>query len=472
MASADDAFMKSLNDTSVVDKAGTGLVERFFTAVLGKKARQEFTAYLPDADEIEETPVAGGYPITLYTLVALMAALLLWAALTEIDQVVTTRGRLISTVPNIVIQSIETAQIQTINVTIGQVVKKGEVLATLEPTFITSDLAQVKDRLQSLDAQVSRLESQQAGKPYKISGNGDQQLQSGLDSEREQGYRSRIQRFDENIARIKSSRLSNDTEVSGLERRVESLKEIEEMNAVLLAKQFQSKKSLLESRDKRLEIERELINAKNRANELLRELQGTEADKNAFIKEYRQKNVEDLVNAKRERDGLKEQLAKVNRRSNLIQIISPEDGVVLEVAKVSKGSVIREAETLLSLVPARGNLEAEIKIDPSEISTISLHNTVRVKVDSYPFQKYGIIQGNLIKLSHDVVNDTDPARQGQGIYVGRVALMEFDKDMNTPEFKIMPGMSLTAEVVTTKKRILSYLLYPIMKSKDEAINEQ
>lgn len=464
--------MKLLNETPVAGKPSTGLIERFFTAILGKKAREEFTAFLPDADEIEETPVAGGYPITLYTLFALMAALALWAGLTEIDQVVTTRGRLISTVPNIVIQSIETAQIQTINVTIGQVVKKGEVLATLEPTFITSDLAQVKDRLQSLDAQVSRLESQQAGKAYKHSGNGDQELQSGLDIERVQGYRSRLQRFDENIARIKSSRLSNETEVNGLERRVESLKEIEEMNAVLLAKQFQSKKSLLESRDKRLEIERELINAKNRANELLRELQGTEADKNAFVKEYRQKNVEDLVNAKRERDGLKEQLAKVNRRSNLIQIISPEDGVILEVAKVSKGSVIREAETLLTLVPARGNLEAEIKIDPSEVSTIALHNTVRVKVDSYPFQKYGIIKGDLIKLSHDVVNDPDPAKQGQGVYVGRVALKEFDKDMNTPEFKIMPGMSLTAEVVTTKKRILSYLLYPIMKSKDEAINEK
>ena len=466
--------MKQIENASLAapETSPAGFFERMTTLLLGKKARQEFTVYLPDADEIEETPIASGYPITLYTLVALIASLALWAALTEIDQVVTTRGRLISTVPNIVIQSIETAQIQTINVTIGQVVKKGEVLATLEPTFITADLTQVKDRLQSLDAQVSRLEAEQTGKPYQGNGNGDQQLQSGLDVERLQAYRSRLQRFDENIARIRSSSLSITTEISGLERRVESLREIENMNAVLLEKQFQSKKALLESRDKRLEVERELINAKNRSNELVRELQGTEADKNAFVKEYRQKNFEDLVNAKRERDGLKEQLAKVNRRSNLIQIISPEDGVVLEVAKVSKGSVIREAETLLTLVPARGNLEAEIKIDAGEISTIALHNTVRVKIDSYPFQKYGIIKGDLIKLSHDVVTDTDPSRQGQGVYVGRVVLKEFDKDMNTPEFKIMPGMSLVAEVVTTKKRVLSYLLYPIMKSKDEAINEQ
>lgn len=437
-----------------------------------------FTAFLSDADEIEESPIASGYPIMLYVLGGLFIVSLIWAGMAQVDQVVTSRGRLVSTDPNIVIQPIETAQIEKLNVTVGQVVKRGELLATLEPTFITADLTQTKERLASLDAQVSRLEAERLGKAnasYKKSAVGDfhQVLQSGLEHERAQGYKARLLRFDETLARIDTSLINNASEIKGLERRVESLQEIEKMNSQLMEREFQSKRALLESRDRRLEVERELINARNRGQELKRELHALMAEKSAFIQDYRQKNLEDLVSAQRERDSLREQLAKAERRSSLVQITAPEDGVVLDVARLSKGSVIREAETLVTLVPLRGELEAEIKIDASEISSIVLHNAVRIKIDSYPFQKYGVVRGELIKLSQDSTNDPEAARQGKSYYTGRVAIKEYDPDMlKSADFKLKPGMSLAAEVVTTKRTVLSYLLYPILRAKDEAINER
>ena len=428
--------------------------------------------FLPDADEIERTPIARGIPITLYALLSLFVLIVLWAALAEVDVVVSAKGRLVSTTPNIVIQPIETAQIESLDVTVGQVVKKGQVLATLDPTVIGADVSQVRDRLKSLEAQIDRLRSEVDGRAFGGRSNAHESLQGSLDLEKLAGQRARILRFDENISRLKSSITSNAVEITSLERRVQSLKEIEGMNEQLVEKQFQSRRALLESRDKRLEVERELVSARNRANEMQRELAGAEADKSAFIKETRQKALEELVNVQRERDSLAEQLVKADRRTRFIAIEAPVDSVVLEVAKRSKGSVIREAETFITLVPLDAPLEVEIRINAGEISSVSTGDAVRVKLDAFPFQKHGVLLGNLNKLSQDTVNAEDAVKGAGAYYLGRVELGEIKpKNLDRP-LRLMPGMSISAEILVGRRSVLSYVLYPVMQVKDEAINEK
>ena len=135
-------------------------IMKFFTS---KNKSHEF---LPDADEIEMTPVPKGISITLYLLLSMLVIAFLWSYFSKIDEVISTRGRLVATLPNIVLQPIETSQIATLNVSVGQIVRKGEVLATLDPTVTGADLNQVKERLESLDSQVRRLEAERDGKTF------------------------------------------------------------------------------------------------------------------------------------------------------------------------------------------------------------------------------------------------------------------------------------------------------------------
>ncbi len=435
--------------------------------------KEKAVDFLPDADEIERTPIALGIPVTLYSLLSLFVLMVLWAALAEVDMVVSTKGRLVSTTPNIVIQPIETAQIDSLDVTVGQVVRKGQVLATLDPTVVGADVSQLRDRLKSLEAQADRLRAEIDGKAFGGRANPHESLQGSLDLEKLAGQKARVLRFDENISRLKSSISSNAVEIVSLERRYQSLKEIEGMNEQLVEKQFQSRRALLESRDKRLEVERELVSLRNRANEMQRELAGAEADKSAFIKESRQKALEELVSVQREKDSLAEQLVKADRRTRFISIEAPVDSVVLEVAKRSKGSVIREAETFITLVPLDAPLEAEIRINASEIATVATGDPVRVKIDAFPFQKHGLVQGKLTKLSQDTVNSDENLKGISSAYylarveIGEVKLRNLDKPL-----RLMPGMSIGGEIVVGKRSILSYVMYPVMQTRDEALNEK
>ena len=435
--------------------------------------KEKAVDFLPDADEIERTPIARGIPVTLYSLLSLFVLMVLWAALAEVDMVVSTKGRLVSTTPNIVIQPIETAQIDSLDVTVGQVVRKGQVLATLDPTVVGADVSQLRDRLKSLEAQADRLRAEIDGKAFGGRANPHESLQGSLDLEKLAGQKARVLRFDENISRLKSSISSNAVEIVSLERRYQSLKEIEGMNEQLVEKQFQSRRALLESRDKRLEVERELVSLRNRANEMQRELAGAEADKSAFIKESRQKALEELVSVQREKDSLAEQLVKADRRTRFISIEAPVDSVVLEVAKRSKGSVIREAETFITLVPLDAPLEAEIRINASEIATVATGDPVRVKIDAFPFQKHGLVQGKLTKLSQDTVNSDENLKGvSSAYYLARVTLDEIKlRNLDKP-LRLMPGMSITGEIVTGKRSVISYVLYPIIQTRDEAINER
>ncbi|KQY08688.1 secretion protein HlyD [Massilia sp. Root133] len=432
--------------------------------------------FLPDADEIERRPLPPYARITVHALAAMLVCFLGWASIAEIDEVVKAQGRLTTPLSNIVVQPIETSIIRSIDVRIGQVVKKGERLATLDPTDADADQAQLRLKFDSLDTQVKRLEAELTGRGTpaetgKVSA--DTQLQDKLAGERRANFAAQMARLDENIAKTRASLDTNVRDQQVLGDRTRSLREVETMQERLVDQKFGAKVNLLDARNKRMEVERDYTLAKNQEPEIRRTLAGLEAEKRAFVNGWRQKIMEDLLNLTRERDATAEQIKKGTLRRDKVILTAPADAMVQDIAKLSQGSVAQAAEKMFTLVPLGTALDAEVQIDSLDVGHVKPGDVAHIKLDAFPFQKHGTLDAKVRTLSEDAFKrDTANAESGtDAYYVSRIDLGGGKLKNMDPHARLLPGMTLTAEIVVGKRTVLSYLLWPLTKGLDEAIRE-
>ena len=429
--------------------------------------------FLPDADEIEMRPLPRFARITLPLLAGAMVIAVLWASLSQVDQVVVARGRLINPLPNIVVQPLETAIVQKIHVRVGQIVRKGDSLATLDATFAKADEEQLRTKLRSLETQSAALgaELEGGGAPAAATTD-DARLQSRLSAERKANYQAQLNRIDENIERLRASLATNKRDQEVLAQRLKSVLEIETMQEKLVAQQYGARVKLLEAQEKRLEVERDQLLTKNREQEIARELSALQAERSAFNKGWRQRAMEDMLGIGRESDSLKEQLNKADRRNSMIGLVAPADGVVLEIAKLSPGSIVREAETFFTLVPLGTELEAEVQIDSLDVGYIRTGHPVHVKLDAFPYQKHGSLDAKVRTISEDAFKRDASAGEGMdAYYLARVALEGTRLKAMSPQSRLLPGMTMKAEIVVGKRSVMSYLLWPLTKALDESVRE-
>ncbi|MGB9992635.1 HlyD family type I secretion periplasmic adaptor subunit [Pseudoduganella rhizocola] len=441
----------------------------------GPRGRTEID-FLPDADAIERAPLPRYIRSTLHLLVLALVLFIVWASFSKVEKVVIAHGRLVNPQQNVVVQPLETSIVQSINVRPGQVVRKGEVLAMLDPTFAQADDAQLRVKLASLETQAARLERELLGggaAPEKGKRDADTELQDRLAAERQANYEAQKSKIDENIARLKAGIETNRRDEKVLEERVKSLREIEAMQQSLIDSNYGARMQLLEARDRRLEVERQALLARNKDVEMSRELASAVAERAAFSKSWRQKAMEDLLSATRERDSLREQLAKADKRHQLVQLTAPIDAVVLDVGKLSQGSVAQAAEQMFTLVPLGAKLEAEVEIDSLDVGGIKPGDVAHLKFDAFPFQRHGSIDGKVRTVSSDAFKreNVNPGEGTNAYYLSRIQFGEL-KLRNMPEkATLLPGMTVTAELVVGKRTVMSYLMWPLTRALNESLRE-
>jgi HlyD family secretion protein len=458
-----------------MEPANKSPVKRWFS-IGGKKLPKGKTVveYLPDADEIERSPVPPLAQITLKVLIVLFISFFIWATFSQIDLVVVAQGKLINPLPNVVVQPLETSIIQSVDVRAGQVVKKGDRLATLDATFAQADEAQLRIRLSSLELQAQGMEQELQG----VTGGGrndlneDAKLQADLLAERRANYRAQQLKLAETASKLRAALESNRNDQRRIADRLKSLKEIEGMQEKMVAQKFGAPIQLLEAQQRTKEVERDLEMAGNREQEIKRELAAFDAEKVAFEKGWRQKIMEELLLVSRERDAVREQLQKADKRYKLVALTAPVDAVVLEIAKLSPGSIVREAETFFTLVPLNVDLEAEVQIDSADVGYIKNGDTVHIKIDAFPFQRHGTLEAKVRSISQDAFKRENSVRSAsEAYYLSRMALNSTELKNMLDSARLMPGMTLTAEVVVGKRSVISYLAWPLTKGLNESIRE-
>ncbi len=434
-----------------------------------KRRDPALAEHLPDPLALEHRPLPRAARGTGYLLMAMILGFLVWASVSKVDRIVVAQGKLISSEPLIVVQPLESAIVRSILVRAGDVVTKGEVLARLDPTFVAADAASLAGQKASLDAEVDRLGAELSGARFEAGSDPERQRQASLLAEHQAEIAAGLDSLDEQLRKTEAMLATNAGRQDALTARIAILKTIEDIRSKLFEKSYVSRVQMLEAQSATLAARSELDQLRGEAEELQHERASSAAKRTAFVKEWRGKAEQERVDAGRRRDAVAEELTKATRKAELSALVAPADGIVMEVAHRSIGSVLQPAEPLVTIVPADAPLKAEVEIDAADIGSVEAGSLVRVKLEAFPFQRYGTLDGTLDVVSPDAFHRDPPA---VGAYFR--ALVGFES-LTLPGLgdtaRLTPGMTLTAEIHAGEQRLIAYITYPVIRVFDEGLRE-
>ena len=439
--------------------------------------------YQPDAVEIEERPVPGKIRWVLYLILGFLVTLIAGAIVFKVDRIVTAEGKLITTSPTIVIQSLNTAVIRTIKVQVGDVVDKGQILATLDPTFAGADLNRLLRQQLTLKTQIRRIQAELQGKPFTaMPEEGEEgKLQEHLYRQRKTIVERTRKMSEDKKAALVAKRTLNHVQRKGKEKQLKLLRDVEGTTARLPQKGPEYRLKLMEAQKMRYLTADEIESLKAEEQVLLNELSQVDSEWKHFLEERRGELMEQEVQLLGELEKITEEITKAKRLHELVSLQAPRRGIVLNIADRSVGSILQQAEPFITLVPLDSIIEAEVKIQSKDIARIRVGDRVRIKLDAFPFQRHGTLQGEVRVISGDSFQQSGPAlgktdnqvNQGGGatFYQTRIRLLSH-KLRKVPEgFQLLPGMKVRAEIKVGKRKVISYFLYPIIRALDESLRE-
>ena len=452
---------------------------------LPKRVDPAAVTFLPDAAMIEERPLPWVARSVVYIVAALIVTTALWATFSQVDRVVTARGKLITVDPLMVVQPLETAVIRSINVGVGDFVKAGTVLATLDPTFTESQEVANRERLSSMKAEAQRLEAEIYGRPFPPMSNEEEalepkylQLQTTVYEHRRAEYDASVGSSDAEIRRLEASLVTNRTAQDGLQQRLKVVGQVESMRQQAFNAAAGSRLNLLLTQMDRLSVSDQLGEKQNQEKELLQQLAAARQQKERYINNWVREAGERLTSVQQEIATAVQQLAAAERRRALVVLRAPADGVVLELGQRSIGSVAKEAEPLITLVPYGNRVEAEVDVDSTDVAHLRVGDPVRVKFDALPFQRHGTVTGKLRVITENsfqsdksAAASADKPEAKPAFFRARVALGAVDLLDVPKDFRLIPGMTLAAEIKIGRRSIVSYVLDPVVRLFDESLRE-
>ena len=385
----------------------------------------ELLEFQPDIVGIEQRPAPRAAQLTLFAVVTLIAAAVIWASFAQIDRVVVAEGRLVTTSSKIVVQPLETGVVRSVRVRVGQSVRKGDVLATLDATFTEADTASSRGAQTSFDAQLVRLESLMAGqRPDQFSPDPrEDALQADMFNRHRSELTANLAAIDGEIGALEAELETNKNETADAEKTLDIARQLENMRVQLVERSAGSLLQLLEAQSRRASAERDYNRLVNMARQIEQRRAGAREKRIAHLSENQSKVMQELQNVRRERGKVSEELKKQERRSSLVQMTAPVDAIVLEVAQRSVGSIASQAEPLVTLVPLNAPLEAEVDVQPQDVALLRGNDVARIKLEALPYQRHGTLDGRLDVVSADVIKGEKMAN-GQQVptYRARVAI--------------------------------------------------
>jgi hemolysin D len=451
-------------------------------------------AFLPAALELVENPPSPIGRAIGGTIIALFCAALAWASIGKIDIVATATGKIVPSGRVKVIQPFETGVVRAIHVRDGDAVKAGDVLVELDPTINAAESGRIDDELIVKELDVARLRAltADAGDPKAAftppAGASPSQidLQWTLLADQIQSIQAKLAGIDRQITQNEAGAAGAEAEVQKLTLAIPLLQQRVAIFKDLLDQGWGQRPQYLELEQEVIEHQQDLraqsakVRETNAAIAALREQRiQTEA-------EFRRTNLSDLAEAEQKAGSLRSQLVQAQERTKLQVLTAPVDGTVQQLQLHTVGGVVTPAQSLLVVVPDDSKLEVEAMVSNRDVGFVFPGQDVEVKVDAFDFTRYGLFHGKVLNVSSDAIPRNNPTDQrtdlsppdssepkGQElVYAARISLDRTNIQVDDRLVDLSPGMAVTAEVKTGSRRIIDYLLSPLLRVQQASLRER
>jgi hemolysin D len=420
--------------------------------------------------------------LTLPVLLGMFVAMFLIALCMRIDKVISSKtGQIVTVEPTVVLGALDQSIIRSIDVDEGQKVEKGQLLATLDPTFTKADVSASQSQVAAFNAQIARCEAELAQKPFDMPPTSDPVANTYISgqrtyyTERKSQFDAQVHTYNEQIAQQQTTIAKYQADQARYADRAKISQQIEQMRATLAADQTGSRLNLLAATDQRIEIQRALEFDRGAIVEAQHQLDATTATRDAFVQQWFAEISQELVTAKGNRDAAVEQLTKATKHQELVRIEAPEESVVLKVANLSPLSVLGAGDPLITLAPLKSPLEAELHVAAADIGFVRVGDDVTLKLDPYNFMDHGSIEGTLKSISEGSFT-TDDSGDSNNTMIGpyykvRVALGPIDL-RNVPKgFRLLPGTTLHGDVHIGTRSLFTYVFGGVQRGLNQAMRE-
>lgn len=412
--------------------------------------------------------------VLLLTIVTLVVLILLWASVTELDNVVRGQGKTVSEAKNQLIQSSEPGVIKKRYVEKGDIVFKGDLLFDIDPVDAKAELDQVEKRFTALLIKQIRLEAEVTNSSPNFEQNlveaapASFSTELALFSARRDDLESKVaileQREIQKQNEIQELKIRYETAQNGLELIRREIKTIEPLVKNGLAAETR----LIKLRRDDAAMLGQANSAKSGQNRILSGLAEIKAQRKAVQQAYITSALTDLSAIEGEINELSSRIPALRSRVERTSVRAPLDGVINQLNYVTADAYVRTGEILLEMVPTGSDLIVETKINPKDIGEIVLGQEVKISLSAYDPSRYGRIDGTVLSISADAITNDQTLVQSYFVDVS-IASALYEEDGS--EVTLLPGMEASIDVLSGKRTILDYFWGPIAKAKNKALRD-
>lgn len=398
------------------------------------------------------------------------------------------RGKTVLQEPRIVLRPSTKSLVKQIHVHVGDKIAKGTPVLTLDPTVSQSELNKYLEKIDSYQEEIRRIDAvlKGGGLPAEIAANSSPHADMLAAELREFKFKMGKYREQEAGLREKIEELSS--RLPMLKEQLKIASDIEKMWDDLVNKEnYGSRLNWHKATQDRIRAQTQHSETSGELLKTRAELKKVIAEREGFAEEWRVKKMDSRIQAERNLREAQQEAAKAGFENASVVLVAPEDAIVVEMSDTAAGTMVGPTDVLMKLIPAKTPNLVDVRVAATDISFVAAGMPVDIKLDSAPFQKHGFLHGRLDSITYDSFdkdsesgkansqdiksNVSSVSTDAEQFYLARVEITE-NALKNLPEaFRLMPGMSVEADIKVGQRRLIEYLLFPVMRVLNEGMRE-